>query len=157
MHDDGERPAAILRRLVNGYQVAQAIHVSATLGIADLLAGGPRTSDDLAAATGAHPRSLYRLLRALASVGIFSEADGRRFALTPLGDCLRSDSPESIRGWAAKKALERFPRTTFALSRLPTTWRAVEKLMTGDVPHPAAARGAERGALKLVELVARAA
>jgi RimJ/RimL family protein N-acetyltransferase len=94
-------PAAVLRRLVNGYQVSQAIHVAATLGIADLLADGPRTSDDLAAATATHPRSLYRLLRALASVGVFHEEDGRRFALTPLGDCLRSDAPEPVGGWAA--------------------------------------------------------
>ncbi len=86
---------------VNGYQVTQAIHVAATLGLADLLADGPRASDDLAAATGAHSDALYRLLRALASVGVFREEDGHRFALTPLGDGLRSDAPESVGGWAA--------------------------------------------------------
>lgn len=96
-----QRPSAALRRLVNGYQVSQAIHVAATLGIADLLEDGPHTSDELAAATGAHPRSLYRLLRALARVGGFREENGRRFALTPLGDCLHSDAPEPVGGWAA--------------------------------------------------------
>jgi hypothetical protein len=96
-----QSPALALRRLVDGYQVSQAIHVAATLGIADLLYDGPRSSDELAAATGAHPRSLYRLLRALASVGVLDEAQDRRFALTPLGDCLRSDAPESVGGWAA--------------------------------------------------------
>lgn len=102
MNTNGGRPAsAVLRELVNGYQVSQAIHVAATLGIADLLRDGPRSSDELAAEAGAHPAALYRLLRALATVGVFREDDGRRFALTPIGDCLRSDAPEPLGGWAA--------------------------------------------------------
>jgi hypothetical protein len=90
-----------IRRLVDGYQVSQAICVAATLGLADLLAQGARASDELAEATGTHPGSLYRLLRALASVGVLRELDNRRFALTPLGEPLRSDVPDSIAGWAA--------------------------------------------------------
>jgi O-methyltransferase domain/Dimerisation domain len=101
MADERERPAEALRRLVDGYQVSQAIHVAATLGIADLLEDGPRRSEELATASGADPASLYRLLRALASVGVFQEEDDRRFALTELGDCLRSSAPEPVGGWAA--------------------------------------------------------
>ena len=93
--------AAELRRLVNSYQLSQAIHVAAVLGVADLLANGPRSSDDLAAATEADPRALYRLLRALAAFGLFREDDERRFSLTELGDALRTDAPESVAGWAA--------------------------------------------------------
>jgi O-methyltransferase domain/Dimerisation domain len=93
--------AAELRRLVNSYQLSQAIHVAAVLGIADLLADGPRSSDELAKATGTSPRALYRLLRALAAFGLFHEDDDRRFSLTELGDALRSDAPESVAGWAA--------------------------------------------------------
>ena len=100
MDHDSPRPSVVLRRLVNGYQVTQAIHVAAVLGIADLLADGPRTSDELAVATTSHPETLYRLLRALASVGVFREEEARRFALTDLGACLRSDAPEPIGGWA---------------------------------------------------------
>jgi hypothetical protein len=96
-----EQPAVALRRLVNGYQVSQAIHVATVLGVADHLAGGPRTSDELAADTGSHPDALYRLLRALAAVGVFREEPGRRFALTPLGDCLRTDAPRPVGPWAA--------------------------------------------------------
>jgi hypothetical protein len=96
-----EAPAARLGRLIVGFQVSQAIHVAAVLGIADLLADGPRTSDELAAQTDANPGSLYRLLRALASVGVFHEEEDRRFALTPVGESLRSDVPGSLRGWAA--------------------------------------------------------
>ena len=96
-----DSPAAALRRLVNGYQAAQAIHVAASLGIADLLADGAKTSDELAAATETHAGALYRLLRALAGLGVFHEGDDRRFSLTPLGDGLRTDAPESLAGWAA--------------------------------------------------------
>lgn len=90
-----------LWRLVNGHQASQAIHVAATLGLADLIADGPRSSDELAEATRSHPGALYRLLRALASVGVFREEDGRRFALTPVGEHLRSDARQSLVGWAA--------------------------------------------------------
>jgi hypothetical protein len=93
--------AAELRRLVNSYQLSQAIHVAAVLGISDLLAVGPRSSDDLAAATETDARALYRLLRALSAFGLFHEDDERRFSLTELGDALRSDAPESVAGWAA--------------------------------------------------------
>src|SRR3954452_12858524 len=90
-----------LRRLVNGFQVSQTLHVAAVLGIADLLADERRTSDDLAAATGSDEGALYRLLRALAAIGVLEERDGRLFALAPLGERLRSDVPGSLRAWAA--------------------------------------------------------
>ena len=61
--------------MANGHQVSQAIHVAATLGLADLLGNGARTSDELAEATDSHPGALYRLLRALASVGVFREEE----------------------------------------------------------------------------------
>ena len=61
-----DSPAVAMRRLINGYQVTQALCVAATLGLADMLDSGPRTSDDLAAETGAHAETLYRLMRALA-------------------------------------------------------------------------------------------
>ena len=80
--------------------MSQAVHVAATLGIADLLADDSRTVDDLASSTSSHPDALYRLLRALASIGILHEEPGRAFSLTELGDGLRSDSPESLAGWA---------------------------------------------------------
>ncbi len=90
-----------LRRLVAGYQVSQAIHVAAVLGIADLLADGPRTSDELAEATATDPDALFRLLRALDVVEIV-EADGDgTFSLGRLGQGLQSDAPDSLAGWAA--------------------------------------------------------
>ena len=88
-----------LARLVDGFRVSQTIHAAVDLGIADLLAGGERTSDDLAEASGADPSALYRLLRTLASLGILHESEGQRFSLTQLGQPLRGDVPGSIRGW----------------------------------------------------------
>jgi DNA-binding transcriptional ArsR family regulator len=89
-------PEALLQ-LINGYTSAQVVHVAAKLRLADLLAEGPRTIADLAAATDTHAPSLARLLRALASLGIVVEADDGRFALIALGSPLRSDAPDSIR------------------------------------------------------------
>ena len=101
MEPESQRPSFVLRRLINDYQVTQAIHVAAVLGIADLLVDGPRSSESLAASTGTHPETLYRLLRALARVDVFHEDEGHRFRQTPLSECLRSDAPESLTGWAA--------------------------------------------------------
>src|SRR5262245_45335788 len=86
-HDVG----ADLSKLLMGFRVSQAIHVAAALGLADLLASGPRTSGELAEATDTHPQALYRLMRALASAGIFRECDHRRFELTAIGELLRND------------------------------------------------------------------
>jgi hypothetical protein len=90
-----------LARLINGYQISQAIYVAARLGIADHLSHGPLSSIELARLSGSHPRTLYRLLRALASAGVFHEAEDRTFSLTPMGECLRSDSSTPLDGWAA--------------------------------------------------------
>jgi O-methyltransferase domain/Dimerisation domain len=96
-----QSPSAALRRLANGFQVSQALFVAATLGIADELRAGPRSSADLAEATESHPGALHRLLRALASVDVLHEGPDGRFSLTELGECLRSDAPQPVGGWAA--------------------------------------------------------
>jgi hypothetical protein len=87
-------------RLVIGYQVSQAVHVAATLGLSDLFADGPKSVGELAEATGADVRALTRLMRGLAAVGLYvRDADGR-FANTELGDAFRTDAPRSVAGWA---------------------------------------------------------
>lgn len=95
---DAPAPAQIeeLRRLMGGFRVSQALRVVAELGIADLLADGPRASDALAAAAGANEDALYRVLRLLAGAGLFDEVAPRRFALTALGAGLRRDVPGSL-------------------------------------------------------------
>ena len=90
-------PSVALFRMVTSFWVPPAIHVVAVLGIADLLADGPRGCDELAQATNTDALSLGRVLRALAGVGLFIEDDGGRFGLTPLSTCLRRDVPSSVR------------------------------------------------------------
>ena len=69
----------------------------------------------------------------------------------------RRIAPLTRAGWSAKHAFERFPRTTYALARLPVTFRALEKLLQGDLPDPASARGVELAALRAIYAVSRAA
>lgn len=84
-----------LARLVSGYWYTQTISVAARLGIAEHLRDGPRSAQELAEATATNPRALYRLLRALASIGIFAEERGR-FVLTPLAQCLLDPSTKAM-------------------------------------------------------------
>ena len=84
-------PAAELVRLVSGYRVSQAIHVVATLGIADLIKDGASSASDLAVATNSHAGALYRVLRALAAAGVFHEDDEKR----------RSDAERPVAAWAS--------------------------------------------------------
>jgi O-methyltransferase domain/Dimerisation domain len=80
-----------------GAMAVQAMHVAAKLALADLVAGGPRSIEELAEATHSHGPSMARFLRALTSLGIFAEDSTGRFRQTALSDTLRSDHPESIR------------------------------------------------------------
>lgn len=79
-----------------GYAISRCVYCIAKLGIADLLRDGPRSAEELAAATHTNADALQRTLRALASVGMFTEVKPREFALTPLAGPLRSDAPDSI-------------------------------------------------------------
>jgi hypothetical protein len=146
----------VLRRLIGGYQVTQALHVAAVLGIADLLADGPGSSDDLAEAADAHPQSLYRLLRALASIGVLSEDGGRRFSLTPLGECLRSDAPEPLAGLAAHVGRPYFWQTWSELLHSVRTGENAFRHVHGTDVMLVAPGGRERTIDEFAELFARA-
>ena len=92
-----QRPAARMAQMLNAPVIAQALYVAASLGLADLLRSGARHVDELARTTGTHGPSLYRLLRMLAGEGVYHEVHDGEFVLTPLGETLRSDSPDSVR------------------------------------------------------------
>lgn len=113
---DGTTAAQAFRRMLMGFRTTQMIHVAAKLNIADLLADGPLSADDLAKTAGANPRALYRLLRALASLGIFAEREDGRFQLTPLAEPLRSTAVGSLHGAAV-------------LYGEPWCWRAYGELL----------------------------
>ena len=93
-------PEVVVTQMIFGKWVAMAVSVAAKLRVADALAAGPKSAADLAAETGTHAPSLYRVLRALAGVGVFAEGADGRFAQTPLSAVLRSDVPGSMRALA---------------------------------------------------------
>jgi hypothetical protein len=86
-----------LRSVITGFQMSAAVNVAADLGLSDLLVGGPRTVSDLATATATDEDTLGRLLRALATIGIYDERSDGTYANTDLGEGLRSDVPGSLR------------------------------------------------------------
>ena len=94
------QPRLVLQQLIQSFQVPQCIYVAARLGIADLLKDGPRRSEELAQATGTHAPSLYRVLRLLTAVDLFTEGKTHTFALTPLGAYLQTGVPGSLRTMA---------------------------------------------------------
>jgi SAM-dependent methyltransferase len=92
--------ASRMLSLLNASLTTQALHVAARLGIADALKAGPRGIAELSAALGADPDALDRLMRMLASIGVFSAGERDTYRLAPLGETLRTDSPNSVRDWA---------------------------------------------------------
>ncbi len=87
-----------LHGMLNGYRDSALLYVAVKLGLPDLLADGPKGSDELAAACGAHAPSLRRVVRTLVALGICSEDRDGRFGLTPTGAMLRTGVPRSLAG-----------------------------------------------------------
>ena len=99
-----------------GSWIAPVLYATAKLGIADRLADGPRTAAELAIPTKTHAPTLHRLLRTLAGLGILTEGDGQRFALTPLGEAMRSGAPGAA-------------RSTVLAFCSPALWRSWEEIV----------------------------
>lgn len=113
-------PHAVLLQMMTGYWVSQAIYIAAKLSVADLLVDGPRPVEALAAKTQSHTSSLYRLLRALASVGVFTETDPRTFALTPMAALLRTGTPHSMHALAITYCEEMYHAWGYMLHSIQT-------------------------------------
>jgi hypothetical protein len=90
-------PDAVIMQLLFGKQVTYSLAAIARLGVADHMGATPISVDTLAQKVGAHAPSLYRVMRMLAGVGVFREPPGRQFALTPVGELLRTDQTRSLR------------------------------------------------------------
>jgi hypothetical protein len=93
-------PPVQMVQMLAGFQISQALYAAAVLGVADLMAAGPVPARVLSEQAGAHPPSLLRLLRTLASAGVFTEPEPGVFALTPLGGTLTRSQPGSMRDLA---------------------------------------------------------
>ena len=89
---------------ISGYWISQLVHVAARLNLADELASGPKTPAVLARRVGADVSALQRVLRALASIGVFAETADGRFRMNSIGATLRSDVPGSLRDFACMTA-----------------------------------------------------
>ncbi len=122
-------PSAFLTQIMLGSLATQAVYVAATLGIADLLVDGPKSVEELARSRNAHAPSLYRVLRALASIGIFAEQENRVFALTPTAQPLRSDVPNSLRDavmfWGADWHWQVLGKTLYSVRTGKSAWAQV--------------------------------
>jgi hypothetical protein len=93
-----DQPVQQMMQLMSGLWITRSLWVAAKLGISDLLVDVAKSVDDLAAETGTHADSLYRILRALSMVGVYAEGEDRTFSLTPLSETMRSDVVGSLRG-----------------------------------------------------------
>ena len=97
MAQESNAPNTALFRMLGGYRVTQALYVIAKLGIADLLIDKPQSADYLASKMGLKSDELSRILRFLASIGVLVQNEQNKFSLTPIGQFLRSDKPDSLR------------------------------------------------------------
>jgi Dimerisation domain len=92
-------PAVRMQQLLTGFEVSQALYVIAELGVATALLDGPRSVKELALASGAELDALGRIIRFLASLGVF-QTDGETVTVTDLGRTLADGPPDSVRGLA---------------------------------------------------------
>jgi hypothetical protein len=92
----GIDPHRAMMQMIAAKWTSAPVYVAARLGIADILAGGPKHVEDIAREAGAHAPYLYRIMRALASVGVFEEQNDRIFGLTPLAECLKDGAMRPI-------------------------------------------------------------
>jgi hypothetical protein len=90
-------------RMISGFWLSRALSVAVKLGIADLLKEGPKSIDELAQATNTHAPSLYRVLRALAGEGIYTEDGNGRFSVTPLAAALQTGVAGSLRAFVLEQ------------------------------------------------------
>jgi hypothetical protein len=93
-------PTAEMLHLINGFHVSRALYIAAELGLADLLGDGEKSCSELALATRCNRSALHRVVRVLASAGVFTLDQGERVAMTALSRTFLTDAPGSLRGWA---------------------------------------------------------
>src|ERR1044072_4176979 len=92
-----------LRQLIMGFRVTQLLYAAAKFGLADHIARKPQTASELALDIGVEPLALHRLLRALASLGLFAETNAGRFEMTATAELLRAAKSEKRRGWTERR------------------------------------------------------
>ena len=153
-------PEQRLRTVLNGAAMTQLAYVATRYGVADQLAGGPKSVDQLAAAAGVHADSLYRCLRCLAGFGIFVEEAGRRFRQNDVSALLARDTPRSLRAQFLVRGEDFFWRSFGALRDSVKTGTTGFDLAYGQntfewfKSHPEAARIFDEGQAELTRALA---
>jgi hypothetical protein len=141
-------PPLLLYQMAIGHYVSRALHLAAKLGIADLLGDGPRRAGELALATETHAPSLQRVMRLLASVGVFEEQEDGAFALAPIGELLRAGAPGSMRAMVMLFARTSPDSDPFAsMARDPAQAALFDEAMAASAPMIGAAVAAAYDAL----------
>src|SRR5262249_7259370 len=111
MSQDQEQQSSLppqqMMMMINGLWLSQSLGATARLGIADQIAVGPKSSEEIAKAVGANPDAAHRFIRALAGVGVCREVQGDRFGLTEFGHALRSNVPGWVRAFAIAQTDQR--------------------------------------------------
>ncbi len=130
-----EQPATFqMLQIISGFWISRAVYAIAKLGIPDLLKSGPKTAAELASATKMHAPSLFRILRALVSVGILNSAEGGRFAQTPISETLVTDAPGSLRWFAVSElGQEHYPAWGNLMHSLKTGEIAFDNFFGVDI------------------------
>src|ERR1700742_502487 len=115
----GRRPGDVLMQLATGYMASAALYAATKLGIPDILKAGPKPTSEIAKACNAKEDAVFRVMRALASAGVFTEIAPRTFALTADGELLLSDRPDSLRPmvlWLHNKMhFDTYPELPYAM------------------------------------------
>jgi hypothetical protein len=119
----GISPPLQMLQLMSGFWISRCVYIAAKLGIADLLKDGPKSAEELAAASGAHAPSLFRVLRALAAVDVLTQSDDNRLGNTPLSETL-IDGPGSLR-W--------FAMTELGEEHYPAWGELLHSVRTGEI------------------------
>ena len=121
-------------QIISGFWISRAVYVIGKLGIPDLLQSGPKTAEELAASTKTHAPSLFRILRALVSVGVLNSAEGGRFAQTPLSETLVTDAPGSLRWFAVSElGQEHYPAWGNLMHSVKTGEIAFDNFFGADI------------------------
>ena len=136
-------PQFQLSRMVASLWIPQTLYAAASLGVPDAVAPDGSSSDAVAGAIGADPGAVERLLRAMVGLELCTQADDGRFTLTPLGMCLRADSPDSVRSWVMLMGGDMVWRCWGHLAECIRTGEPAPKLLEGKdtfewiAAHPA--------------------
>lgn len=121
-------------QIISGFWISRAVYVIAKLGVPDLLKSGPKTAAELASATGTHAPSLFRILRALVSVGVLSSTEEGGFAQTPVSETLVTDAPGSLRWFAVSElGQEHYPAWGNLMHSVKTGEIAFDNFFGADI------------------------